>query len=874
VTDVFRADVEWNANIGEFKSLSAEVREDWQRTTGAMSDGSLRAAVAQEKLERSIKRNGAESTAAKAATLRYREEMRALATTSNQATVATRRHESALLAEERALGRFSRGALAAVGISSELKRALLLGSGSFLIGAGAAEALKQVIDAAKEQEVAQGQLQVALRNSGQSWLANKTAIDEALAAQVKTTAFTDNELTTSLAGFVRRFGDVNQALRANALAANVARQQNISLADAAQLVTRASFGNPRALKALGIELVAVTANTDKLKATTKNASLEQLRAAAAADKQATELAALDAINAKFHGAAARYLTTSAGKQALFNAELDRSKEIIGAALLPELNKLLGSLSTWLERMNESGKLQRDVNKAVRETGEIIHGVEAVLSPFVETFRDLGHAVGGTKNEVELLGAAFILLKIRAKAAALTTVAAEVGGIGAAATTATSEVGLLGSALLGLPAAAAAAAAAILTIPGAQGQPPKSDPHLGQYPGSKTPFLDEISHDFNFPTGYSQQQIDTYEAYRKGKLTAAQAEAALEGKRTATERAPHFFGGTPASRTKAGAGAGGNVPPPVLGLTYTQQNALLEAQATKSTADDRRILTGELGILNKALTQKGLTPEQRNQLLSERNGVLSQIDAIDSANAQLAAEAKRKADASRKKTIAALEQAPAGLRLELERAVQRHAPPAQIAAILTREKAAILKQIPEIERLGGGKADVLKAREHITALDKKIAEAFEEAPIALRIQEQTARAKGASDEKLLSILRAEHAALEKQIAQLQKIGASKDAILKARTNEAEIQKRIDTITKKKTTDGRSVQADFLTHFQDIVGKYAPNAFGLPLPTGKTNTHLYDLVHETRRSNQILTGIAGQSKFPASHYAHEAAMSASG
>jgi hypothetical protein len=72
----------------------------------------------------------------------------------------------------------------------------------------------------------------------------------------------------------------------------------------------------------------------------------------------------------------------------------------------------------------------------------------------------------------------------------------------------------------------------------------------------------------------------------------------------------------------------------------------------------------------------------------------------------------------------------------------------------------------------------------------------------------------------------------------------------------------------------VQADFLTHFQDIVGKYAPNAFGLPLPTGKTNTHLYDLVHETRRSNQILTGIAGQSKFPASHYAHEAAMSASG
>ena len=49
--------------------------------------------------------------------------------------------------------------------------------------------------------------------------------------------------------------------------------------------------------------------------------------------------------------------------------------IIGNALLPTINRLLTSLGDWLDKMNRSGQLQRDVNEAVKTGTGILEGLE-------------------------------------------------------------------------------------------------------------------------------------------------------------------------------------------------------------------------------------------------------------------------------------------------------------------------------------------------------------------------------------------------------------------------------------------------------------------------------------------------------------------
>jgi hypothetical protein len=91
-----------------------------------------------------------------------------------------------------------------------------------------------------------------------------------------------------------------------------------------------------------------------------------------------------------------------------------------------------------------------------------------------------------------------------------------------------------------------------------------------------------------------------------------------------------------------------------------------------------------------------------------------------------------------------------------------------------------------------------------------------------IEEMNARANGASTERLVSILKQEKKALDEQIAQLHKINASKDAIAKAYTTKASIQKKIDTLTKAKKTSTSA--GDFFTEAANEYGLYGSNIAG--------------------------------------------------
>jgi hypothetical protein len=154
--------------------------------------------------------------------------------------------------------------------------------GGFATVAGAAlEHLGQQSEAAKVQ------LETAMKNAGFNYDEFKGRIDSAISSQERF-GHTGADTQAALAKMTTAFQDPNQALKDMSLAADIAAVKHISLADASDLVVKATMGNAKAFKQFGID-VATTANPmDEL---TKRLSGQ---AAAAADTFGGKIAALRA----------------------------------------------------------------------------------------------------------------------------------------------------------------------------------------------------------------------------------------------------------------------------------------------------------------------------------------------------------------------------------------------------------------------------------------------------------------------------------------------------------------------------------------------------------------------------------------------------
>jgi hypothetical protein len=867
--EAFQADVVFRTNVSQFEGDQAQIRALAERTYGALDAGSLKAALASEKYDRALARSKGSAFAVAKATAAYKAELAALEGAENRAAGGTARHTGALKAEERAFGGVIRGGIAGSGVLNRFGRAAIFASTSVLGGYGLIYALRSTIGAAREEGVALAHLQGALDNSGLSWDRNRNQIERARASLVKVTGFTDNELTESLATTIRRFGDVNQAIHTTALAADVARQKGISLVDATNLLIRASLGQSRSAKTLGVDVAATTANVDALRASTKNATAEQIAAAKAADQQASRLGYLSAIQAKYHGDAARFLTTDAGKQALFNAELDRSEEIIGGALLPTFNHYLEQGSKYLDHLNKTGELQRDVNKVLHTTETVVHDVTGAIK-FVDG------ATGGFKNTLELLLAlkagaviggwavgigkfAGALRKLAGaeKAVAGANVAAEITGIGGAATAAEAEVAGLRGGLLGLGALGAIDVPIVVTAsligggafalkkfmdheagvlkravtigPGAAGDP---------FSDKKREQLAEAA-DARWMQEHPNATRDphTFEWYYNHPAADQQL---LEGGSTYVGKSPQgartvpnsgTFSGTtlPPGSTRTGGGGGGDGAGG--GLPYSLQNALLEAQGTPGTADDMKVLNDQLGYLNQALARKGLTPADRNQLLSERNDVLSQRDQIMQAATQAQKQAAAAAARKQKQRFSALSHVPAALVKRFADAEAAHKPKGVLEAIRRQEIAALQRQEKTLKSDHAPESYIATIAKEIDAIQGKIDAAIRKArkaridkldavPVNLRIAEANAIANNASAERLAAIYRKEKDALDKQLVQLKKIHATKQEILKNRQAAAAVEKKLTAIEKQQKADTGALAREL----QDAVAglaQYAPN-----------------------------------------------------
>jgi hypothetical protein len=314
---------------------------------------------------------------------------------------------------ERELGGFARGALSGSGIFRSFGRSLAFASGGFIAFHEVSGFIRESINAAREGVVSQRQLAAQMKASGESFAANREQIEK-VADSYSKLGFTSEDVEQGLVVLERGTGNVTKSLQLLQLSADIARAKGITLAAAGQVVAKVFGGQTSALR----------------------------RAVPGLEKNAHGWDLIRQAQQKMAGQAAASTTASEN----FSAALFNTEKIIGQALLPTLNKYLDSLGQWLTRMNESGKLQKDVAASAKFLAQAISLAKTALGPVVEAFQSLKMIVGGTKNAVYALAAAFGAFKFAQLIGWLKGTAAAVGLIGTEAEGSAAKVGLLGRAI--------------------------------------------------------------------------------------------------------------------------------------------------------------------------------------------------------------------------------------------------------------------------------------------------------------------------------------------------------------------------------------------------------------------------------------------
>jgi hypothetical protein len=283
----------------------------------------------------------------------------------------------------RSMQRVARGGIvASVGFRG-LGRSVAFASGAFLGGAGFITVVRNSINAAVEQSKILANLRNSLETSGKSWAQYGQEIQHATEHTKRLSAFDDEELFASLQRLIRGTGSVNIGLRANAVAANLARGANIGLDQGSKALLRAYNGQTAGLSRLGVQI----------------------------DKGVKGTAALDAVQRKFAGASEAFSNSAAGAQERFNVGIHDIEKAIGRGLLPQFVKLTDAAADWLNSSENQEKVQRAVAGAVKQGEGALQGFLDVMKPLASATGEVTSALGGTRNAVRLLLAAMVASKV-------------------------------------------------------------------------------------------------------------------------------------------------------------------------------------------------------------------------------------------------------------------------------------------------------------------------------------------------------------------------------------------------------------------------------------------------------------------------------
>ena len=203
--------------------------------------------------------------------------------------------------------------------SNKLDDALQKGAAAFLaVGAAAGVmAIKIGIDAVKaavEDEKAQKSLAITLKNTTKATDAQVKAVEDYIDKTARATGISDDQLRPSLDRLVRSTKDVTKAQQLQQLALDISAGTSKDLATVTEALSKGLDGNLGALKRIGVPLDENIIKTKDFNAATK------------------------ALSETFAGQADAAAETFAGRMARIKITIDETKEQLGQALLPLLER--------------------------------------------------------------------------------------------------------------------------------------------------------------------------------------------------------------------------------------------------------------------------------------------------------------------------------------------------------------------------------------------------------------------------------------------------------------------------------------------------------------------------------------------------------
>jgi flagellar hook-basal body complex protein FliE len=161
------------------------------------------------------------------------------------------------------------------------------------------------------------------------------------------------------------------------------------------LLARVYNGSYTGVKRLGIAIEPVTKAQDALKASTKNATDEQKRAAKAADKTATSQMAIGKLQKAFGGQAEAYGKTAAGAQ---DGSVSRGERAGEARrwLLPVITKVTNAVATFMAQMDSGkgagGRFAAAISTGFNTAKNVIGAVVRTVKKFLQDHRQDIHDV--------------------------------------------------------------------------------------------------------------------------------------------------------------------------------------------------------------------------------------------------------------------------------------------------------------------------------------------------------------------------------------------------------------------------------------------------------------------------------------------------
>jgi len=192
-------------------------------------------------------------------------------------------------------------------------------------------AMGDAVKAAMEDEKAQQMLARQLKASTGATDEQIKSVEKYITVQGRNLGITDDQLRPALAGLVRVTKDVDEAQKATNLAMDIAAAKGTSLETVTKAMEKAYGGNLNALAKLDPSVRQMIKD---------GASLEEVFAT---------------LQGTFSGAAKEASNTAAGGFAKMKLALDETKESVGAALLPVIEKALPILQDMAEWAQDNPK---------------------------------------------------------------------------------------------------------------------------------------------------------------------------------------------------------------------------------------------------------------------------------------------------------------------------------------------------------------------------------------------------------------------------------------------------------------------------------------------------------------------------------------